>query len=166
MVRKMECSKGFAKLTLLILFAATLVALPKQVHACANACSNFTPQQCLNTVTGQPGQSSIFGQFINNVGVAITIGTFSTQNVPDVRQLDCGSRDVGLNDLVSQFSVSINGLYRISTINLNAGTGGDTTLQINQCDGKSIACNDDVSASVSYLYTFSPKPVRLTRWIQ
>jgi hypothetical protein len=125
--------------SMLIVFGLLYVAsfLIEDSKGCSNTCRDFNPNKCLNTITGSVGSSSTFG-------------TFSTSGVNSVKQLDCGSRDSNLNDLVSQFAVSVRGVYEISTINLSSG--GDTTLQINECNGKTVACNDDVSSSVSVFW--------------
>jgi hypothetical protein len=126
-----------ANQTIVLAILAVVTVLVQNTASCTNSCTNFNPNKCLNTITGTVGSSSTFG-------------TFSTSGVNDVKQLDCGSRDTGMNDLVSQFDVSVNGVYEVSTINLSSG--GDTTLQINKCSGKSVDCNDDLSSTVGLLF--------------
>jgi hypothetical protein len=132
---KMHSRKYFHRTWLLMVLA---ILFGICCHGCTNQCNQFFPNKCLNTITGAVGSRSTFGPF-------------STANVNNVKTLQCGSGSPFLNDFVSQFSVSINGVYDISTFNLSQG--GDTTLQINKCNGDFVQCNDDIDNTVSLFPT-------------
>ena len=115
-----------------IVVVACAFLVIKQVASNCPTCSGFVPNVCLGTY------SSSFSS---------SLTSYSTANAQADFALSCNSGNL-VNTFIFQFSVSINGFYLILP---NTEGGVKAVVQVNDCSGTVLGCDDNAHSGASQL---------------